>query len=71
MEQALEDEAANPAIADCVLEHIAAHDLALTRRIFDAVGDRVLFSYVAEELGTQDSLPMSPRLSLFSETAQH
>jgi uroporphyrinogen decarboxylase len=61
MEQALEDVAANPAIADCILEHIAAHELALTRRILDAVGDRLLFSYVAEDLGTQESLLMSPR----------
>jgi uroporphyrinogen decarboxylase len=61
MEQALEDLVANPALADCILEHIVAHDLALTRRILDAVGDRLLFCYVAEDLGTQDSLLMSPR----------
>jgi uroporphyrinogen decarboxylase len=62
MEQALEDLIANPAIADAIVEHIAAIDLALTKRILDEVGDSLLFSYVAEDLGTQDSLLMSPRL---------
>jgi uroporphyrinogen decarboxylase len=62
MERALEDLIAEPAIADCVLEHIAAFDVALTKRILDAVGDVVFFSYVAEDLGTQDSLLMSPRM---------
>lgn len=62
MEQALEDLISEPAIAEAILERIAAFDLALTRRILDAVGDSLLFSYVAEDLGTQDSLIMSPRL---------
>ncbi len=62
MERALEDLISEPAIADCVLEHIGAFDLALTKRILDEVGGDVLLSYVAEDLGTQDSLLMSPRL---------
>lgn len=62
MEQALEDLISHPEIADAILERIHAVDLALARRIFDEVGDRLLFSYVAEDLGTQDSLLMSPRL---------
>jgi uroporphyrinogen decarboxylase len=62
MEQALEDLIANPEVADSILEHIAAVDLALTTRILDEVGDSLLFCYVAEDLGTQDSLLMSPRL---------
>jgi uroporphyrinogen decarboxylase len=62
MEQALEDLIARPEIADSILEHIAAIDLALTRRILDEAGDSLLFSYVAEDLGTQASLIMSPRL---------
>jgi uroporphyrinogen decarboxylase len=62
MEQALEDLIAHPDIADSILEHIAAIDLALTRRILDEVGESLLFSYVAEDLGTQESLIMSPRL---------
>ena len=62
MDRALEDLIVEPAIADCVLEHIAAFDLALTKRILDEVGDQTLFSYVAEDLGTQNSLLISPRL---------
>jgi len=62
MEQALEDLIAHPEIADSILEHIIAIDLALTRRILDEVGESLLFSYVAEDLGTQESLIMSPRL---------
>jgi len=62
MERALEDLVSEPAIADCILEHIAAHDYALMRRILDEVGDRLLFCYVAEDLGTQNSLLISPRL---------
>jgi uroporphyrinogen decarboxylase len=62
MERALEDLVSEPAIADCILEHIGAFDLALTSRILDEVGDVVLLSYVAEDLGTQNSLLMSPRL---------
>jgi uroporphyrinogen decarboxylase len=62
MEQALEDVALNAGIADAVLERIAAIDRALTKRILDEVGGRLLFSYVAEDLGTQDSLLMSPRM---------
>jgi uroporphyrinogen decarboxylase len=62
MERALEDLIEAPEIADAILERITEHDLALTKRILDEVGDRLLFSYVAEDLGTQDSLIMSPRL---------
>jgi uroporphyrinogen decarboxylase len=62
MEQALEDLISEPAIAEAILERIANFDLVLTRRILDAVGDSLLFSYVAEDLGTQDSLIMSPAL---------
>jgi uroporphyrinogen decarboxylase len=62
MERALEDLVSEAAIADCILEHIGAFDLALTTRILDEVGSEVLFCYVAEDLGTQSSLLMSPRL---------
>jgi len=60
MEQALQDLVAGPALAEAILEHIAACDLALTRRILVDVGDSLLFS--AEDLGTQESWLMSPTL---------
>jgi len=62
MERALEDLISEPAIADCILEYIGAFDRALTTRILDEVGAETLFSYVAEDLGTQSSLLMSPRM---------
>jgi uroporphyrinogen decarboxylase len=61
MEQALTDLVENPALAECAIERIAEIDLALMRRIFQEAGDRILFTYVAEDLGTQESLIMSPR----------
>lgn len=62
MERALEDLVTNPEIADAILDRILEHDLALTKRILGAVGDSLLFCYVAEDLGMQDTLLMSPRL---------
>ena len=60
MEQALEDLVLNPAIAGAALERIYVIHEALIRRILDAVGSRLDFVYVAEDLGTQESLLMSP-----------
>ena len=60
MEQALEDLVENPSIADAILGHI--HDIheGLIRRILALVGPRADMVYVAEDLGTQESLLMSP-----------
>ncbi len=60
MEQALEDLIENPAIAEAALERIFLIHKRLIRRILDAVGSKIDFVYVAEDLGTQDSLLMSP-----------
>jgi uroporphyrinogen decarboxylase len=60
MEQALEDLVANAAIAEAALERIYVIHEQLIRRILEAVGSRIDFVYVAEDLGTQDSLLMSP-----------
>jgi uroporphyrinogen decarboxylase len=62
MEQALEDLISNPEIAEAILEHIFLIDEGLIRRILDAFSDRVDFVYLAEDLGTQESLLMSPKL---------
>jgi uroporphyrinogen decarboxylase len=62
VEQALEDLISEPAIADCILEHISAFDIALSSRMLDEIGAQTLFSYVAEDLGTQTSLLMSMHL---------
>ncbi len=60
MEQALEDLVENPAIAEAALERIHIIHERLIRRILDSVGSKIDFVYVAEDLGTQDSLLMSP-----------
>jgi uroporphyrinogen decarboxylase len=62
MEQALEDLISNPAIAAAILEHIHIIDASLIRRILEMFPGRIDFVYLAEDLGTQDSLLISPRL---------
>lgn len=62
MEQALADLIEAPEIADAILERIFEVDQGVFRRILDQVGDRIDLVYVAEDLGTQESLLMSPRL---------
>ena len=62
MEQALEDLIARPAIADAILGRILRFDEALIRRVLTEAGDLVDLIYVAEDLGTQESLLMSPKL---------
>jgi uroporphyrinogen decarboxylase len=61
MEQALEDLVSNPSIAGAILERILDFDLTLFRRVLDALPGLVDLVYVAEDLGTQASLLMSPR----------
>lgn len=60
MEQAFADLVLHPEIVDYVLGKL--FDLAYeeTRRIYETIPGRVLFSYVAEDLGSQQSLLMSP-----------
>lgn len=62
MELALEDLIERPEMAEAALERIYRLDAALIRRILDAAGDRIDLVYIAEDLGTQNSLLMSPAL---------
>ncbi len=62
MERSLADLIESPEIAECILEHIFAVDHAVFSRILREVGDHIDLMYVAEDLGTQQSLLMSPRL---------
>jgi len=59
MEQAMIDLAENPSIVEAALERICDHDAELIRRILDEADDLIDFVYVAEDLGTQNSLLMS------------
>lgn len=62
MERALLDLVDAPAVAEAALERIHWIHERLLGRILDAAGDLIDFVYVAEDLGTQESLLMSPTL---------
>ncbi|MBI4891499.1 MAG: uroporphyrinogen-III decarboxylase-like protein [Acidobacteria bacterium] len=61
MEQALEDLIENPAIADAMMERIFDIHAGIVKRSLETAGSLIDFIYVAEDLGTQESLLMSPR----------
>ncbi|HYN01434.1 MAG TPA: uroporphyrinogen decarboxylase family protein [Vicinamibacteria bacterium] len=61
MEQALLDLVENPALAEAILEHIFLFDEGVLTRILAEVGSEIDFVYLAEDLGTQKSLIVSPR----------
>jgi uroporphyrinogen decarboxylase len=60
MEQALTDLAANPAVAEAALERLYYFHEAVIRRTLQAAQGLIDLIYVAEDLGTQDALLMSP-----------
>jgi len=60
MELALEDLALRPELVDALLEIIYEVHAAVARRSLEAAGGAIDFVYVAEDLGTQESLLMSP-----------
>jgi uroporphyrinogen decarboxylase len=62
MEQALADLIEHPDLAEAILNRIFAFDHALIRRVLLEAGDVVDLVYLAEDLGTQDSLLISPAL---------
>jgi len=62
MERALTDLVEAPEIAEAILEHIFHVDHGVFHRILDRVADRIELVYIAEDLGTQESLLMSPKL---------
>jgi uroporphyrinogen decarboxylase len=62
MERALADLIDAPEIADAALERIHWIHERLFQRIFAELGDLIDLIYVAEDLGTQESLLMSPAM---------
>ena len=60
MEQALADLAVNPAVAEAALERIYYLHAAVIGRTLEAARGLIDFIYVAEDLGTQNTLLMSP-----------
>ena len=61
MDRALKDVIANPDFANAVMGRIHFLFEAIVRNSIEAAGDQFDFVYVAEDLGTQESLLMSPR----------
>jgi uroporphyrinogen decarboxylase len=62
MERALTDLLERPAIAEAALARIHSIHESLFERILAEAGDLIDLVYVAEDLGTQESLLMSPKL---------
>jgi len=60
MQQAFEDLVSNPAILEAALERLYFIHESIIRRTLEVTGDLIDFIYVAEDLGTQQSLLMSP-----------
>jgi uroporphyrinogen decarboxylase len=61
MERALEDIGDNPEFVDALMGRIHSLFAAIVRNSVEAAGDVFDFVYVAEDLGAQESLLMSPR----------
>jgi uroporphyrinogen decarboxylase len=61
MEQAFEDLLVNPAIAEAAFERIFDIHAAIVRNTLREAGDLIDLVFVAEDLGTQESLLMSPQ----------
>jgi uroporphyrinogen decarboxylase len=59
-EQAFIDLIENPEIVHYCLDRLFDLAYEKTRRIFETVPGKVLFSYVAEDMGSQDDLMLSP-----------
>jgi uroporphyrinogen decarboxylase len=62
MELSLEDLVSNPEIAQAILDRIHRIHEAMMRRVLDEVSSLIDFTYVAEDLGTQRSLLLSPAM---------
>ena len=60
MEQAYMDLLINPEIAHYVLDKLFDLAFEITRRIFETLPGKVLITYIAEDLGSQEGLLFSP-----------
>ncbi|MCX6621802.1 MAG: uroporphyrinogen-III decarboxylase-like protein [Acidobacteria bacterium] len=60
MDRALEDLVMNPELFDAAMERFYHLYSSLASKALDIAGDLITFIYVAEDLGTQSSLLMSP-----------
>ena len=61
-EQFMADLVLEPAIAECLLEHIATYYLDYNRRIFEAAGGLIDVFFMGDDMGTQHSTWVSPAM---------
>jgi len=80
MERFMMDLAINPNLAQAIIARVEAFYLELDRRILETVGDLTDIYFIADDVGVQDGLMISPRmfrkfirpsLSRFIEQAHH
>jgi uroporphyrinogen decarboxylase len=62
MEKFMTDLALDPDIARAIIERIEQFYLEFDRRIFEAVGDLTDIYFIADDVGVQDGLMISPRM---------
>lgn len=62
MENFMIDLALNPDLAQAIIAQVEHFYLELDRRIFEAVGDLTDIYFIADDVGTQDRLMISPRM---------
>jgi uroporphyrinogen decarboxylase len=62
MEQLMMDLAINPEVAHAIIARVESFYLELDRRIFEAVGDLTDIYFIADDVGVQHGLMISPRM---------
>ena len=62
MEKFMMDLALNPELAQAIIERVERFYLEFDRRIFEAVGDLTDIYFIADDVGVQDGLMISPRM---------
>ena len=61
-EQFMADLVLEPALAECLLERIAAYYLDYDRRVFEAAEGNIDIFFMGDDMGTQNSLWVSPEM---------
>lgn len=62
MDQFMRDLVLNPEIAQAILSRVARFYLEMNRWILESVGDRTDICFIADDMGTQDRLLISPNM---------
>jgi uroporphyrinogen decarboxylase len=62
MEQFMIDLVTNPGLAQAIIQHVEAFYLEMDRRIFETVGDLTDVYFIADDVGMQDGLMISPKM---------